>query len=200
MGNTSQSYDGNPSHRRRNSSPGKFNELKQTEDLLASELNKLSVHERTEALDDVHCVAEGLKETPEMIEKSLYEFETAVQRSRSSIYDLAWNQNRAFVEDHTFRLKFLRANMHDANKSVRQMMRFLEQKAMYFGDEKVAREITLDDLDEEDMEVLLSGLWHLQEERDHSGRAILHMFGNLFGKYKVENTVRLLLQCPGSAI
>ena len=38
-------------------------EMKETEDLLASEMNKLSVQERSKALDDLHCVGEELKET-----------------------------------------------------------------------------------------------------------------------------------------
>ena len=200
IGNNSQSDDRRPYHHQRTKiGIDNDDEMKQTEKLLASELSKLSVQERAEAFDDVHCVGEELKETPELIERSLAEFEQVVQRERSHVYHMAWNQNSAYVEDPSFRLKFLRANMHDVDSSVRQMMHFLQLKATYFGNDKVAREITLDDLDKEDMEVLLSGLWHIQEERDRTGRVIVHMFGNLFGKWKAENTVRLMRVTSGSS-
>ena len=67
-------------------------ELKQTEDLLASEMNNLTVQERLNALDDVHCVGELLKETPEMIEHALQEFEKVVQVEKNDVYNLALAQ------------------------------------------------------------------------------------------------------------
>ena len=67
-------------------------ELKQTEDLLASEMNNLTVQERLNALDDVHCVGEELKETPEMIEHALQEFEKVVQVEKNDVYNLALAQ------------------------------------------------------------------------------------------------------------
>mmetsp|Transcript_24913 Transcript_24913/g.61281 ORF Transcript_24913/g.61281 Transcript_24913/m.61281 type:complete len:166 (-) Transcript_24913:825-1322(-) len=146
------------------------------EGFLASEMNKLSVQERSNALDDVHCVGDELEETPEMIEEALAEFDEVLQREMNSIYKMAVKQNREYVEDPEFRLKFLRANLHDAGKSVRQMLDFLRYKATYFGNEKVARDITLDDLNEEDKKLLLSGLQHIQEGRDRMGRFILYFF------------------------
>ncbi|CAJ1963566.1 unnamed protein product [Cylindrotheca closterium] len=166
-------------------------EMKQTEDLLASEMNRLSVQERAKAFDDLHCVGEELRETPEMIQKSLAEFEEAVQKERNSVYEMAINQNRAYVEDPKFRLKFLRAKLYDIRKSVRQMMSFLEQKAKYFGDDKVAQEIGMSDLTEEDVQLMLSGLFHIQDGRDRKGRVILHMFSKKLGKCKAETFIRV---------
>ena len=54
-------------------------EMKETEDVLASELSKLTMKERTEAMDDLHCVGNDLEETPEMIEQSLEMFDKLVQ-------------------------------------------------------------------------------------------------------------------------
>jgi hypothetical protein len=171
--------------------------MKQTEDLLASQLSKLSVQERAKAFDDVHCVGEELQETPEMIEKSLAEFEKAVQKQRNDVYDMAWNQNRAYLEDTSFRLKFLRANLHNANKSVRQMMRFLRHKATYFGVDKVTRDITLADLSDDDLQVLGSGFVHLQEERDQTGRIIMHLLNTPISRLRVENVVSLFHRLHG---
>mmetsp|Transcript_35768 Transcript_35768/g.86530 ORF Transcript_35768/g.86530 Transcript_35768/m.86530 type:complete len:483 (+) Transcript_35768:75-1523(+) len=166
-------------------------EMKDTEDLLASELDKLSMKERSEAYDDVHCVGEELKETPGMIQKSLLEFDEAVRQERNAFYELALNQNRAFVEDPSFRLKFLRANMHNVGKSVRHMMKFLKYKAQYFGQDKLARDITLADLNEEDMELMLSGLFHIQEGRDRMGRVVFYMLSGMMGRFRPEAMFRI---------
>ncbi|CAJ1969894.1 unnamed protein product [Cylindrotheca closterium] len=166
-------------------------EMKQTEELLSSEMSQLSVQERSNALDDLHCVGEELRETPEMIQRSLAEFEDAVRKERNPVYEMAVNQNRAHVEDPKFRLKFLRAKLYDTRKSVRKMMSFLECKAKYFGNDKVAREIDLSDLSKEDMELMLSGLFHVQDERDRRGRVVLHFFGKLLRRCKADNLIRI---------
>ncbi|CAJ1937748.1 unnamed protein product [Cylindrotheca closterium] len=166
-------------------------EIQQTEEMLASEMNRLTVQERAEALDDIHCVGEELKETPEMIQQSLREFELAVQNEKNLIYQMAASQNQSYVEDPSFRLKFLRANMHNVHRSVRQMMNFLRYKATYFGNDKVARDITLDDLNEEDMKWMLSGLFHIQDGRDQSGRVIIYLSNTLLGKCKADTLIRV---------
>ena len=151
-------------------------EMKETEDLLAAEMNKLSVQERSRALEDVHCVAEELQETPEMIERALREFDQVVQTvgTNDRIYTIALNQNRSYVEDPSFRLKFLRANTFDVRKSVDHMMSFLSQKALYFGEEKVAQDITVEDMNDEEIAVMRSGFFQILKDRDQSGRVILY--------------------------
>ena len=70
------------------------------------------------------------------------------------------------------------------------MMRFLKHKATYFGIGKVASEITLADLNEDDKQVLRTGPYHIQEERDQTGRMVLHMVNTrIDGLGKVENVV-----------
>ena len=94
-------------------------------------MNRLSVQERAKAFDDVHCVGEELHETPGMIQKSLIDFDQTLRKQQNPIYEMAVNQIRQYVEDPTFRLKFLRAKLYDIGQAVRQMMSFLEQKAKY---------------------------------------------------------------------
>lgn len=166
-------------------------EMKPLEDMLASEIAKLSVQERSKALDDVHCVGDELQETPEVLQQSLAEFDEVLQRKKTSIYEMATNQSREYVENPTFRLLFLRANLHDVGKSVHQMLDFLRYKATYFGNDKVARDITLDDLNEEDKRLLLSGAKHIQEGTDRSGRFVLYFFNHCFGIGTIDNHVRL---------
>lgn len=163
--------------------------LSGTEDFLASEMQRLSVMERSKALDDLHCVGEDLKETPEMAKESLAQFDQVVQDEKNPYYEMAAAQNRAYVEDPTFRLKFLRANLHNVHRSVRQMYNFLRYKGTYFGNDKIARDITLDDLDEEDKKLMLSGLFHVQDGRDQTGRVVVYLLNTFLGKCKAENVV-----------
>ncbi|CAJ1965405.1 unnamed protein product [Cylindrotheca closterium] len=103
---------------------------------------------------------------------------------------MATHQNRVCVENPAFRLIFLRANLRDAGESAHQMLDFLQHKAKYFGNEKVARDITLDDLNEGDMALLLSGLLHIQEGRVRRGRVIVYLFSGLHGIGTIQNHIR----------
>ena len=164
-------------------------EMKSTEDFLASEMSKLSVQERSKALDELHCVGEELKETPEMIQQCLEEFDRVLLGKNATIYNWAARQNRSYVEDADFRLRFLRANDHNVNQSVNQMIGFLSCKETYFGRDKVARDITLDDLDEEDVEVLLSGLYHIQDGTDRNGRMVVYLMKHKMGRFNTTSAV-----------
>lgn len=164
--------------------------MKQTDHFLASEMNKLSVEERSNALNDLHCVGEELKETPEMVEQALVEFEQVVQEEKTNVYEMAIQQNQSFVQEPSFRLTFLRSNLYDVRQSVRKMMNLLRYKALYFGNDKIGRDITLDDLNEDDMELMLSGLYHIQEGRDRTGRIVVYLFSHLMGHCRADTVVR----------
>ena len=143
------------------------------EKYLTAEFNKLSVDEQVKALEDIYSAGSELKENPVLIDQLLSEFELQVERGNYPIYDLALNQDRSYVEDPAFRLKFLRANLHDVKASVQQMISFLREKAEYFGADKVARDITLDDLTPDELKLLLSGFHHIQDGTDRHGRPIV---------------------------
>lgn len=168
--------------------------MKETEDFLAAEMNKLTMEERSKALDDVHCVGEDVQENPEEIERLLQEYQTVVEKSKNECYDLAFAKNPDFVQDIAFRLMFLRANLYNVKSAVKQMFRFLEQKMTYFGEEILARKIALSDLNAEDIEAILAGVVVLQKERDSSGRCVLYSFNHvLFGKFDVKAIVSTTL-------
>jgi len=56
------------------------------------------------------------------------------------------------------------------------MLEFLRFKGTYFGIEKLARDITLDDLNGEDKQLLFSGFQHIQDGTDRMGRVIMFFF------------------------
>mmetsp|Transcript_26854 Transcript_26854/g.65263 ORF Transcript_26854/g.65263 Transcript_26854/m.65263 type:complete len:192 (-) Transcript_26854:1309-1884(-) len=151
--------------------------MKRPENLLASEFYNLSRgQERSNNLNDLYCMGDDIDESPALFEKSLAQFEQALQQGNFPMYETAVAQNRAYVEDPSFRLKFLRANLYNVTTSVNQMVDFLNQKAMYFGVDKVARDITLDDLSSEELDLMLSGRYHIQDGTDTDGRVILYSF------------------------
>ncbi|CAJ1937922.1 unnamed protein product [Cylindrotheca closterium] len=168
-----------------------WHEMRQTEQLLASEFNKLSVEERSEALDDIHCVGEELQENSDSIGRLLVEFEAFVEQERNAFYDMAVKKNRAYVEDASFQLRFLRYNKYNVHQSVCQMMKFLEHKAKIFGKDKVSREITLQDLNDTAKELLVSGLYHIQKDRDQSGRVILYMMSDKLGRCSADTMIQV---------
>lgn len=158
-------------------------------DVLTFEFSKLSLQEQSQALSDIHHAGE-LQEDPVMIDKLLQDFEQEVGRSKCAVYEQALKKDRSYVEDPGFRLKFLRANMHDVPKAVKQMFSFLKHKAKYFGNDKVASDITINDLTPEELKILLSGIYHIQEGTDKNGRVILHYFSKAMpSKIKVESMV-----------
>ncbi|CAJ1926366.1 unnamed protein product [Cylindrotheca closterium] len=198
-----------PQHGRSNGN--KNNDMKPLEDFVASEFCKLSVEEQTKALSDLYCQSAAadkkqedtnlsnssscdLNENPVMIQDSLRRFELQIQQGNFPIYDIALVQNRSYVQDPTFRLKFLRANRHNVPKAVHQMTCFLQEKAVHFGQDKVAREITLDDLSPEELDLMISDRYHIQGGRDQKGRVIHYSFPAALGGGGVG--VRGTSSCP----
>lgn len=117
--------------------------------------------------------------------------ERILQEKNHIIYKIAISQNRAYVEDPNFRLRFLRANDHDAQKSANQMVAFLTRKEKYFGREKLTKDITHYDLSQEDMNLLRSGVYHIQDEVDRNGRMVVYLLNHSFStKPKAESLVR----------
>lgn len=168
------------------------NEMRETQDYLRSEFNKLSVNEQTEVLNDIYCVGDGLQEPADLIEASLTNFHQELERGIFPVYEMALGQNRAYVQDPSFRLMFIRAKKHNVSDAAIQMENFLRHKATYFGFEKVARDITLEDLSTEEVSILLSGLFHVQDDTNRSGRVIIYSFNKMFGKYSAESLIRVM--------
>lgn len=169
------------------------NELKPTTDLLAAGMSKLSIQEMSKALDDVHCVGEEVTEDIEMVRQLLVDFDDHVNVSRNPMYEIAAKQNRVFVEDEVFRLQFLRAQLYDAKKAVQQMMNFLKHKATYFGEDKLTKDITISDLNEDDLRLFRSGVFNIQQDKDRSGRLVLYVMNHLFAGCTADSMVRVFV-------
>ncbi|CAJ1937688.1 unnamed protein product [Cylindrotheca closterium] len=165
-------------------------ELDAWQELVSSDLNALTAQERSEALEDIHCVGGEIQETEEMMDQLLAQFDRLVQQEQTPIYAQIARQNQFYVEDPSFRLRFLRCNSYNVQPSVRQMMAFLEHKVVYFGEDKATRDITLNDLTTEENDLLLSGVFHIQKDGDRSGRLVVHIMTHMLESWRVETLIR----------
>jgi len=143
---------------------------------LAAELNALSVQEREHIYDVVHGVVSTIvEETPEMVTKAFNEMKEEIQnipRRRRKEYDRAVFLKPSLDNDVDFHLMFIRADSFNCRKAANRICKYFTNKLDLFGDEKLARSITLDDLNEDDLEAIRSGSHRVLEQRDRSGRRI----------------------------
>jgi hypothetical protein len=94
------------------------------------------------------------------------------------------------VKDRVLRLKFLRAESFIAKQAADRMIRFFDIKLFLFGKDKLCKDITIKDLDYDDMATLEAGFLQLLPVRDRSGRCIF-MGLHAHQTYRVaENMVR----------
>ena len=89
------------------------------------------------------------------------------------MYASAEARNRAYVSNRDFRMIFLRCNRYDPKASAKQMIRFFDLKHELFGDATLTRDITTQDLDEQDMDALMYGGAQIANTTDRSGRLII---------------------------
>lgn len=155
---------------------------------LARELNSLSLQERNRVFESIHGVDDVIKETPEMLEEKLQEFQKVVDRIENSeggslnvevplasrsAYLQAKRQDESYVSNRTFRLMFLRAEGFHAPLAVQRMMVYLEEKLSRFGSHVLTKTLTINDLSPQSRALLVDfGIHQILPARDSAGRAI----------------------------
>ncbi|KAL3908403.1 MAG: hypothetical protein SGARI_003077 [Bacillariaceae sp.] len=116
----------------------------------------------------------------------------------TSAYNMALAMNPDYVQDHAFRLMFLRASHFDIDQAAKRLLGHFAKKLELFGAQKLVKTITLDDLDADDKECLHCGQSQLLPYRDRSGRAVFFQ-GLAYYQFKqVANAMRViyyLLMC-----
>jgi hypothetical protein len=141
--------------------------------VLAQEVHNLSLKERNRVYEEVHGVAEPLEENPEFVAQRLSEFDLHLSTIRNKpAYDFALQQSPEYVNDRKFRLMFLRYTEFDAHKAAQRLVNHFDFKMELYGQEKLARNITFDDLDENDLMYLRSGAIQILPNTDRAGRPI----------------------------
>jgi len=116
--------------------------MKEAEQIIAAELTGLSIQERVHALDDLHCVGgdEG-EENVKMLQKALESFQQELQKANNPLYKLAADERPdCYLNDSSYRLRFVRVNQFDVLKVVCQILNFLGNRTEYFGNEELTKE------------------------------------------------------------
>ena len=164
---------------------------KEADALLAQELSKLSTEEREKVYDDIHGVSAPLHEDEDQIARLLNELEMEVNCiHEKTSYELALALNRNYVQNRKFRVMFLRADAYDPKAAAKRMVAFFQQKLEYFGADKLVKDITLQDLNDDDIDSLESGLIQKLQDKDRAGRTVLGVFPGLKKNRKPESLVR----------
>jgi len=162
------------SHTRNRLNPGKKGYSSDYIDsLLAKEFTSLTVQERSKTYEEIHGVSDCIDETPAFVENCLLQLDEELSRiTEKSAYEIAEQQNKAYVTDEKFRLMFLRATFFHPQKAGVKLVAFFEGKLHYFGQETLTRQLQLSDLGHNEGAFLKAGHVQVLPARDRSGRPI----------------------------
>jgi hypothetical protein len=156
---------------------------KAVEALLARELEQMSFEDREQMNEEIHGVRTlAPDEDPEMLEEGLRQLVVELESLPSTpCYDAAMVMSSPYVQDRSFKLKFLRAERFDARKAAVRLEKYLSFHQDHFGTEALKRPIYMADLDKDDLEILRMGNLQLLPSRDRSGRRIMARLGDFGG-------------------
>lgn len=158
---------------------------KDHERMISSALSRLSVKEREQVYNEIHGVDDTLvKETPELIERSIAEMQQTLQsippksrtRAIQYIHEHDPTFSRILYQDDSFlSIKFLRINrFQNVATATERLIRYLDWKLELFGIDKLFQNvIRYSDLDDYDIRALRRGTAQILPSRDRAGRAIL---------------------------
>ena len=166
-----------------------------SEAALAKEMATLSVEERNNILEDIHGVrTEFANEDPDYVDDCIMQLKQMLHdicRDGTSsshakgieAYSKAMSSCPDYF-DRKFYLMFLRSREFDIRETSMLFLAHFAFKSRLFGTEKLGRDITLDDLNEDDIAALHSGYHLFPADRDSAGRAV----GTLSSKYATCNS------------
>ena len=143
--------------------------------LIARAMNALSVGERETCYEELHGVADHVRESPEFLEEKLAEFDQATLIVKNKpAYDRAFDRCPEYVESE--RTKFLRSENYDPAKAAKRMVNFFQAKLELWGEDSLHRPIRMSDFSEDDKVAFESGVAQLLPSRDSAGRAVVTFF------------------------
>ena len=147
--------------------------------LLAEEMNRLTFEERERVYEDINGVGKSHEESPIFIQKCIKELDEMLGKGGTMSQATLRNYHRALFlrpnlqRNDMFKLMFLRAALYNIEKAADRIVKFFDLKMELFGDSKLAKRITIDDLSENDLMHIRSGSIVDLPFRDQSGRPVL---------------------------
>lgn len=145
------------------------------EDILAKELEKLSLDEHEKILFDVHGIARYYDEDPAKVERCLEDLEKELEEIKEKqAYLEAKATNSNYVTSQPFRLMFLRSERFDPRAAAESIVYHFSIKKRLFGGGAIqGRNVRMDDLDKETIEALESGFAQVLPKKDATGRTVV---------------------------
>jgi hypothetical protein len=145
----------------------------ETDALLAKELNELSLDEREQVYEDIHCIPRLVEEEPVFVAKALDSLEEAISKiPKKAAYNQAFFLSPKYIQDPKFRLMFLRVELFHVERAASRVVAYFEQKLELFGIDKLGRDIGYGDLDDDDQVAVMTGAFQFLPDKDRSGRPI----------------------------
>jgi hypothetical protein len=169
----------------------KNKKVEEIDKFLATSMAQLNFKERQDYQEDLHGVSSSNPEDPDQIERWLDELETHLNAiKRGSNYQAAELMDASYVTNRDFRIMFVRGNRYKTKEAANQIILFFDMKRRLFGQDKLVKEITLNDLDDDDKNSLQSGSLQLLPYKDRTGRILLLGLPGLSRIQKLENDLR----------
>lgn len=142
--------------------------------LVAQAMLELTAEEREKALEELHGVVEVDKEDPDFMASCLDDLDNCLESMKEgTAYALAEQMSYEYVSNNRFRTMFLRATRYTPQDAAQRMVEFFNYKKDLFGAEKLVKNITLDDMSDDDLASLEGGYVQVSTTRDMNGRPIL---------------------------
>ncbi|KAL3936496.1 MAG: hypothetical protein SGBAC_008198 [Bacillariaceae sp.] len=161
------------------------------EALLVQGMQSLTFGELQREQEDLHGVSNELQEDDVVIDGLRQSLREHLHRiKRGTAYETAEARNLSYVTQRDFEILFLRANRYDPKAAAEQMIRFFSMKLELFGTERLVRDITLQDMDEDDMETVMCGSIQVGRCLDRSGRAIVLAIPGIRSYQSIKNDLR----------
>jgi len=169
--------------------------------LLVEELQELSVVDRGMVQEEIHGVSTcAISEDDAQVVESLKCLEEEIRKIRREVLaspeqvsktgntynNSIWSYlaiddettpsirlSYSYIFHQDFRLKFLRADLHDAEKAAHRYLRCIEGLLKYFGDYGLQRPLVFEDLGREGQDAAKEGCIQVLPTRDRAGRLIV---------------------------
>ena len=138
------------------------------------ELQRMNPESRSQVDQDVL----GITQVAEISDQQLQDLQDAIDSiPTKEAYNLAMELDPHYISNSRLALSFLRSTEGNARQAARRLIRHFDTKLSLWGADKLVKDITLDDFDNDDMEALQSGGFQVLPTKDRAGRPIL------FGRY-----------------
>ena len=147
--------------------------IKDTEELVSQAMTTLSVKEREQALESIHAVVPTKQAGSSPSQPTrIKQMQILLEKNANEAYIIAKSMSPSYVQDQNILLSFLNGTESGTPKdAAKKMLDYLKIKLWLFGKEALCRQITLNDLNEEDMKCLESGALQYTGD-DSAGRPV----------------------------